>query len=862
MMDAMNMTMKRLWIGGLMAVFLLVAFASYGQSGLKRQADEQFRLLSYAKAIGSYEKVLKKGFDPDVILKLAQCYRFTNDYTKASEYYEKAMLIENRDAEMDFQYGHLLLLEGKTNQARNRFLQFARLKPDDPRGKAYADQCLDQRNLYRDSSRYVITKMPFNSKSSDFGAFSYGGGLIFSSSRKADGFLNKDFSWLDAPYLNLVHVPKTGKEVSDWGEPSAIKGDINTQFHESNFTWSSNRKEIYFTRNNYFQQKKGKSMEGIVLLKIYGAVMDGLEGGEVTEFPYNNDNYSVGHPSLSADGNQLFFVSDMPGGFGGRDIYVSEWEGKDWGEPQNLGSGINTPGDEMFPFVHRDGTLYFSSDGHPGLGHFDVFEATKGASWSVRNMGYPINSGYDDFAPYIEKDKKKGYFSSNRPGGAGDDDIYHFGLSGALVEILVLDKVAQLPIEGAGVEVTNLATEEVEVLVSDANGLVQFTSDMAIDFDVVVRSVEFEDQGLEVTTRADSNETFFSHKVELYNPTPAITAIVIDKATGERLPGANVSFEDMSTGEFIKRVADKNGRFAIRLGDVRTYTLTVTNEGYLNFTDIVSTTERSYDGDTIIPLRLQKIRINAPIVLENIHYDFDKWFIRSDAIPDLMDLFSVLRDNPDIQIELSSHTDSRGSDPYNMVLSRKRAASAKAFLVERGIRPDRIVPKGYGESKLVNECDDGVECDEDKHFANRRTEFRILGYVDGIDVAESLLETEEDPDAPPKYLPESNRRNPASLRVAYNEPSLPDVVDPEPEQVTYKIWLGAYAQEFEEAEEKNLFEYQPYTRKFFANEKIEYYIGDYAKVTSAVKARDHLKAYGFKKAKVIRWRDGAPMSGS
>lgn len=851
------------WLKAFCLGMLLVGTGNFlmAQKALKRQADEQFRLLGYVKAIGLYEKVLKKGYDPDAIMKLAQCYRFTNNYAEASKYYEKAMLIEERDPEMDFQYGHLLLLEGNAVQARNRFLQFSRSKPDDPRGKAFAEQCLDQNNLYRDSSRYVVAGMPFNSAASDFGAISYGGGLIFASSRKADGFLNKDFSWLDAPFLNLLHVQRTGSQSTDWGKPEPLKGEINTQFHESNFSWSSARSEVYFTRNNYFEQKRGTSTEGVILLKIFSAKMDGLEGSEVKSVSFNNDNYSVGHPSLSHDGKRLYFASDMPGGFGGRDLYVSERKGEEWGSPVNLGPGINTPGDEMFPSMHKDGTLYFSSNGHPGLGHLDVFEATPGAKWSVRNMGSPINSGYDDFSPFINGDKKSGYFSSNRPGGAGDDDIYHFAQTGALVEVLVLDKVAQLPIEGAGVEVRNLSNEEVELLVTDANGRIQFTSEMAVDFDIVVKTLEFEDQRLAIDTRSEAGETFFSHTVELYNPNPAITAMVVDKATGERLVGSHILFKDVFTGEEIQRVSDKNGRFAIRLGEVRTYNMLVTHEGYLKFSDIVSTTERSYDGDTIIPLRLQKIRINAPIVLENIHYDYDKWFIRSDAIPDLMELFAVLKDNPDIQIELSSHTDSRGSDPYNMVLSRKRASSAKSFLIERGIRPNRIIPRGYGEARLVNECDDGVDCDEDKHFANRRTEFKIIGYISGIDSSKSVFATEENPDAPPKYMPEKDRRNPSTLRVAYNEPSLPDVADPEPGKITFKIKIGAFTEELAENEEKNFFEYKPHVRKFFANGKIEYYIGDYSKVSLAVKARDHLKVYGFKKARVVRWRDGEVFSG-
>lgn len=846
-------------IGKCLCVLLLFIGGNglMAQSGVKKQADTQFRLLSYAKAIDLYQKVLKKGYDPDAILKLAHCYRLTNNYEKAAEYYAKAVLIETREPEMVFQYGHLLLLQGDEVAARNTFLKFSRLMPEDPRGKAFAAQCRDMHPLYRDSARYIIECLPFNSEASDFGAMPYAGGIVFSSSRKADGFFNKDFSWLDSPFLNLLHVQRSGADNANWGDPEALKGDVNTQFHESNFTWSRGRGEVYFTRNNYFERKKGKNTEGVILLKIYSTVMDGLSGSGVEEFPYNNDEYSIGHPSLSYDGKTMYFVSDMPGGIGGKDIYASGREGESWGVPRNLGPDINTPGDEMFPYIHKDGTLYFSSNGHPGLGHLDIFEATRSGKWTVKNMGYPINTGYDDFAPYVNLEKKEGYFTSNRPGGAGDDDIYHFALSGAMVEVIVMDKVAQLPIEGAGVEVRNLANQEIELLLTDSSGRVTFASDLAIDYDAVVRTLEFEDHGLEMSTRSENEETFFSYLVELYNPNPAITAIVVDYQTGERLPGSKVNLKDLSTGEEIKRVADKNGRFSIKLGDVRTYNLQVAHEGYLNYADIVSTSEKSYDGDTIIPLRMEKIRFNEPIVLENIHYDFDRWFIRSDAIPDLMELVSLLKDNPEIQIELSSHTDCRGSDPYNMVLSRKRAASAKAFLVERGIRPERIIPQGYGETKLVNECDDGVECDEDKHFANRRTEFKIIGIVDGVDSTDAVLVTKENPNAPPKYVPEANRNNPSTLRVAFNEPSLPDVLDPEPDQLTYKVRIGAFAKELEADEQKNLFEYLPFARKFFAQDKIEYYVGDYSNMSQAVKARDHLKAYGFKKSSIRRWRNGA-----
>lgn len=836
-------------------VLLLIGFTLPAQNRFKKQADEQFKQLAYASATKYYKKALTKEFDPDCIIKLAECYRLMNDYEQAAIWYEKVMQLQNKPSLTLFYYGHSLLQSQQYDQARLRFQQFADANPDDPRGKNFVDAIDRMETLMRDSARFEIENLPFNTDASDFGAIPWGGGLVFASSRDEGSVVSRDFEWLDAPYLNLFHTEFKEDAKSQWGKPIPLKGALNTRYHESNFTWSKDSDIIYFNRNNFFERKKGKNQDGVILLKIYEATMEGLNAKDLSEFPYNNDNYSMGHPALSSDGKQLYLVSDKPGGEGGTDIYVCSKTGTGWGKPVNLGPVINTPGNEMFPNITKEGILYFSSNGHPGMGHLDLFITQKqsdGTWGTVENMGAPLNSPYDDFALSMEPDGRRGYFTSNRPGGKGDDDIYRFEPGGATVEVIVLDSVAQLPIEGAQVRVLDYEGGAITEYVTDSAGRILFNTENGKNFHGRVMTTEFPDKELDMSTESETGQTFFSYLVELYNPPPAISAIVIDEVTKERLPGSVIYFKDIETDSVEKRVADKNGRFAIKLGVTKSYNLLVTHDGYLNYTDLVSTTEYRYDGDTIIPLRMEKIRFNEPIVLENIHYDFDLWDIRGDAIPELLKLKKLLQDNPQLRIELSSHTDCRGSDPYNEVLSKKRALSARQFLLKQGVQPDQIIAKGYGETKLINRCDDGVECTEDEHFANRRTEFKILGIIAGIDAENSILETSEVGKPPPVYVPENKKAD-------FNSPTLPRLPfkkGAKPGQMVYRVQIGMYPAPLTAEDLKKVFEYQDFTFEVEENGIWMYQIGDYYKRENALRALRQLKGYGYSVAKIRRFRDG------
>ncbi len=753
-------------------IFCAIAIFANAQHHLQHKADHYYKHLSYSKAIDDYQRVVRKDpMNQHCVLRLADCYRLIKDYENSGKWYEHAMKLPAIPDTILLFYGHALMQQGRFEEAQQVFDRYHYLRPADGRGDRFARGIDQLHRLMQDSIRYSVWHVPINTKASDFGVAPWQDGLIFASSRDDGSPFRRKFDWLNAPYLDLYFShPKAIDEGSDetdlvedysaesakpetglehrWTKPVPLKGEVNTKYHESSLTYAKGSSIVWFTRNKWHEGEVGVSEKGHLLLDIYSAENDDNTFRNVQPFIHNSldDNHSVTHPSISADGLTLYFTSDMPGGFGGKDIYKSVWNGLEWLTPENLGELVNTRGDEMFPFIHENGTLYFSSDGHPGFGHLDIFFCrTNSKKLKVINLGYPINTSFDDFAFYLDSTEEHGYLSSNRPGGFGDDDIYEFSAIRPAVLITVIDSIARLPIENAEITMRNHLYDDEVTLLTDQNGEVFFKADFGVHFDGVCRTVEFADEQFQMNTIPQAGEIEFNYVVELYNPPPAITAIVIDRQTGQRLPGSNVEFIKLYSNDTTFRKADRNGRFAIALDKNTYYQINVRHAGYLTYSDKVSTTLHSYSGDTIIPLDMQKIELNKPIVLENIHYDFDKWFIRPDAYPDLEMVAKLLKDNPTIKVELSSHTDSRGSDSYNVKLSHKRAMSARNHLVLYfGVDASRISAKGYGETMLVNHCSNGVVCPDPVHERNRRTEFRIVGFIEGYDLEQSILETREE----------------------------------------------------------------------------------------------------------------------
>ncbi|MEM7036969.1 MAG: OmpA family protein, partial [Bacteroidota bacterium] len=720
--------------------------------------------LAYELAIPYYERYLAKRNDPDAVRRLAISYRLTHNYPQAVKWYDRVVFMPEAEPLDFFYYGHALLQNGNREGAREMFANYDKKAlyingKRDLRGQNFLEALDRYADLMRDSARVTLDMLPFNTDETEFGTWPYQNGLIFAATRKGGPPVVHEFNWMDRPFLNFYYAEKAEDSVN-WKEPETLKGDVNSRFHESNFTMVEGESEFYFTRNNFLDRKKGKSEEGIIKLKIFKGEISGVDVSNIEEFPFNSEEYSVTHPALSADGQTLFYCSDKPGGEGGKDIYMTTKQGDSWSDPVNLRE-INTPGDEAFPFVHADGTLYFASDGHPGLGHLDIFYVKLDGSRQAVNMGYPINTAYDDFAFHMLPNNEEGYFSSNRPSGAGRDDIYHFTLKRPKVEIFVLDSLLNVPLENTMVEVTDETEGWVQEFETDSLGRFLFDTEYGHDFTAKTRHVDYMSKTMSMRTDAESGQAIFTFYIRLHNPPPSLTALVVDDSTKKRLPGAQVTMEDLSTGYVVEKTADKFGRIILNMDADERYEVTVTHPGYLVYSLPIYTAERAYRGDTIFPLKLKRIPFGRPILLENIHYDFDKWFIKAEAYGDLEKVALLMTKNPEIIVELGSHTDSRGSDKYNERLSQKRANSAKTHLVLNfGIDPNRVTAKGYGEYKLANECSNGVPCSEDKHFANRRTEFTITGTIDGYDMENSVLKTDERGDNAPEYEPENRPDDP------------------------------------------------------------------------------------------------------
>jgi outer membrane protein OmpA-like peptidoglycan-associated protein len=453
------------------------------------------------------------------------------------------------------------------------------------------------------------------------------------------------------------------------------------------------------------------------------------------EMPFNSDNYSCGHPSLSVNDSVLYFTSDMPGGYGGADIYLSERTDSGWTAPRNLGPEINTEGNEMFPYIHESGVLYFASNGHLGLGGLDIFKAIpNNEKFQIENMGYPLNSKYDDFSLTMDEEQKGGYFASNREGGKGDDDIYKFeelDVSIAL-QVRTYDKENQQ-------RITNPKIYFDEIVIMNAN-----EQSETEDFDYSVKVKPDEKHSLTIKksgyrpfnaslniSELELQNNIIDYKVYLEKEAEwGIYGKVFFKETMEEIPDVNIHIEDLTSSFVRTYTSDSNGLFRIKLQKETDYKLRFEKDDIFAIRSEYSTIRRDSGWVNInefIELAFEKIELNKKIEIPNIYYDVAKWNIREDAAVELDNVVQFLLDNPKIKIELGSHTDSRGSAISNQSLSQKRAQSAVDYIVSKGINGDRITARGYGEEQIKNRCVDGVQCSKAEHQENRRTEIRITG---------------------------------------------------------------------------------------------------------------------------------------
>lgn len=605
-----------------------------------KRANSLFERRSYLNAAELYLNEEPK--TKEIYEKLGDCYYFNSKMKQAVLYYE--ILIDKYEKVVSptylYRYSQALKGIGNYNKADKYLKIYYQNKQIDTTNDFETLTFFEtlNENIKRP---YLVHTISSNSTNSDFGTGFYKDSIVFASNR-IEGDL---YGWNNEPYLDLFQAEKT--KTGDLVNVKPFSKIINTKMHESNAVFTKDGKTMYFTRNNYLNGKKGKDNKKVSHLKIYKAQLVNNEWTNVTELPFNSNNYSIEHPALSPDEKQLYFASDMPGSIGSFDLFVVDilLDGS-FGTPKNLGTKINTEHREQFPFISSNNTIYFSSDGHFGLGGLDIFksEITNEIFSEPTNLSNVINSNSDDFAFIIDETTETGYFSSNRSGGKGNDDIYNF---------------------------TQVKIYYVQGLVQNKNSLELLPG----------AHVALLNQNNQIIAEIDTNND------------------------------ANYSFEIEKNTNYTLRASQK-------LYIPTEVNFKTDNEGSIN-KNIFLLLESYEDAENNIVVENNKTQIKiAPI-----YFDFDKWDIRKDAALELDKIVSTLKKYKDMTIEIGAHTDSRGSNEYNLYLSDLRAKSVCEYLGGQGIPMSQIKCIGFGEMQLLNKCIDEVHCTEKEHALNRRCEF-------------------------------------------------------------------------------------------------------------------------------------------
>lgn len=515
--------MKKIYI--LLLLIIAGSFQINAQSDATEKADKLYEQLRYVDAAKAYEKLIKKGErSQHVYTNLANAYFFNSDFKSAEQYFKRATN-KNPDSETLFRYAQTLKANEKYDLSNTIMSQFAGLVPNDNRSKAFKANPNYLADITGMNPAYAAEALSLNGEASDFAAQRIGDKIYFASARNNK---RKNYAWNKEPYLDIYEasIDENGMP----GEGKLLEGDVNTKFHEGTLDITPDGKYMFFTRVDYIDGDYEEATDGESKLNIYRALKAGGEWRDVRTTSLESQEYGVGHPSITADGKTIYFASEAPGGQGGTDIYKADLKNGKISDPVNLGPTVNTSGDDSFPMMASDGTLYFSSNGHLGLGSLDVFMYKDG---KVTNMGAPINSAMDDFAFTYDSETGKGFVSSNRKGGKGSDDIYainRIDMCEVMVTVTAIDAQTNQPISGAIVSLQDADGNSLPSQTTNGEGQAMFTTDCNKEF--VVRGARDEyESGQSDLTVTEEDTAMVTVNMEPIIPDPPIVEnkIILNK---------------------------------------------------------------------------------------------------------------------------------------------------------------------------------------------------------------------------------------------------------------------------------------------------------------------------------------------
>lgn len=620
-----------------------------------------------------------------------------------------------------------------------------------------------------------------NTEKLEFSPTYYQNGIIYVTLGQEDQKIDGN---IGVPFFELYYAELDGAGMPSNPQPFSAK--VNSITHEGPSTFNFTQDLIYYTSNSEIKNSKGKKT-----MKIFEAKRGADDWEARQELSFNGDEFTTMHPTLTADGQRLYFASNRPGGYGETDIYYVEHNGTTWGEPINLGPTVNTNKREAFPFIHESGQLFFASEGHGSIGGFDIFAVDmreKNLS-KIIHLGAPFNTEKADFGLILNPTGTQGYFTSARYGGMGQDDIYLFdapnGLfttdspTSELAYLNIIDEADGSPIANAGVyafkknknglygeedlydviveeKIANQAEMEMRLVMKKELGEPHFYTD---ENGHIETNLAANQEYLFLVTKTDYANKEFRYST-YGQPSPMtiqiplttrkcvrVSGIVSNEKTGMAIPNAKIFIKSNCDGNTQFVSTDATGEYEQCLPFGCDYILGAEKEGFNIGNTTISTknlTQQQLQQNIALPPNGQQLAVSkynlakgSIIILENVYYDFNKSAIRAGAAEELDALVALMQEYPSMEIELMAHTDSRGDAAYNRTLSRERAKSARAYLANKGIAIGRIKARGMGEVAIRNHCENGVKCSDKEHEYNRRTEVRVTKFEEGVGVGYS-----------------------------------------------------------------------------------------------------------------------------
>lgn len=736
----------------LLFVFLLTA--GMGATAQMKRADEAFKHHHYLEAIDLYQQAIRRDLDNDkAITNMAIALWRTNQLLQAEYWFTRAALM-NEDPEVKLMFAQVLIANEKYELAAKWLEKYMAAQTNDEK-LHHARQVLAWANgLHagaRPSQDMRVTPAPINSPELDFSPVLVNNKLYFTTNRKGVMKRSGEYDpWTGGRFTDVFVAERTDE--NEFTEPVPATNFPLTAYHEGPFVFSPDGNELFITTSDVDERSRRFDAENNTRVQIKHYLRD-IHGNWVQSkaLPFLNSDYSTSHPAISPDGSTLVFASDRPGGKGGMDLYrVTRNERGNWGKPSALGEHINTRGNEAFPYIDANGDLYFSSNWHPGFGGLDIFRsAWDGENWGMpENLGQPINGARDDFGIVIEPGGHSGFFSSNRNYDNGDDILFFKSTVGVRIEGQLVDCSSARAIAHAQVELRGKDYYR-DFAFTDAEGHFSFIVNENEVFEITAQHERFRaDDACNGTATCDTRGMTIGErtaiKLALAPDVPADRRIsylcgkIVHGTYGNPLSDAQITLID-ENGYELDVTTGAHGAFFIEAQADATYEVVAQKDAFIETRETITVTPQEDQCHSVSvalepnramippPLPLD-VKVTKGMVLElyHVYFDLGKSSIRQDAVEDLETFVQIMAKFPGMRGEIMAHTDSRADDAFNMKLSQQRAEAVQNWLVERGIDPNRLEARGYGETQLVNQCADGVECSEEEHQRNRRVEFRII----------------------------------------------------------------------------------------------------------------------------------------